>query len=92
MSKTLGCPKCGKTNCAVKDSRAGKAGTVRRRRLCASCGHRFTTYEWESNELSGLREMLSKFEAVQRHFESMAVHMAAMRPILDAIELPEDEP
>ena len=38
------CPVCGfKT--AVKDSRAREDGTVRRRRYCPECQHRFTTLE-----------------------------------------------
>ena len=40
------CPKCAQTNDKVIDSRAIRNGDViRRRRVCAQCGHRFTTYE-----------------------------------------------
>jgi transcriptional repressor NrdR len=40
------CPKCGKTEDKVIDSRASREGaTIRRRRECLACGHRFTTYE-----------------------------------------------
>src|SRR5947207_4696156 len=40
------CPKCGCQDDKVIDSRASKEGaTIRRRRECVSCGHRFTTYE-----------------------------------------------
>ena len=40
------CPKCGCQDDKVIDSRASREGaTIRRRRECLSCGHRFTTYE-----------------------------------------------
>jgi len=40
------CPKCGCQEDKVVDSRASREGaTIRRRRECAQCGHRFTTYE-----------------------------------------------
>ena len=40
------CPKCGVDDDKVLDSRAAREGAaIRRRRECAKCGHRFTTYE-----------------------------------------------
>ena len=40
------CPKCGCQEDKVIDSRASREGaTIRRRRECAKCDHRFTTYE-----------------------------------------------
>ncbi len=40
------CPKCGFQEDKVIDSRASRDGsTIRRRRECLSCEHRFTTYE-----------------------------------------------
>lgn len=40
------CPFCGKDDTQVKDSRASDdGGSIRRRRLCTSCGSRFTTFE-----------------------------------------------
>ena len=40
------CPKCGCQDDKVIDSRASREGaTIRRRRECARCAHRFTTYE-----------------------------------------------
>ena len=40
------CPKCGNQDDKVIDSRASKEGsTIRRRRECLACEHRFTTYE-----------------------------------------------
>ncbi|HZM02313.1 MAG TPA: transcriptional regulator NrdR [Candidatus Saccharimonadales bacterium] len=40
------CPKCGNQDDKVIDSRASREGsTIRRRRQCLQCQHRFTTYE-----------------------------------------------
>ena len=40
------CPKCGIDEDRVLDSRSARDGAaIRRRRECAKCGHRFTTYE-----------------------------------------------
>ncbi len=40
------CPKCGCQDDKVIDSRASREGAaIRRRRECAACGHRYTTYE-----------------------------------------------
>ncbi len=40
------CPKCGRQDDKVIDSRASREGaTIRRRRQCIGCGFRFTTYE-----------------------------------------------
>src|SRR6266849_766330 len=40
------CPKCAGQDDKVIDSRSSREGaTIRRRRECLACGHRFTTYE-----------------------------------------------
>ena len=40
------CPYCGSTNTQVKDSRPSEDHTaIRRRRVCADCSGRFTTFE-----------------------------------------------
>jgi transcriptional regulator NrdR family protein len=43
------CPACGCTRLDCKDSRPGRANpqdnSIRRRRVCAECGLRFTTHE-----------------------------------------------
>jgi transcriptional repressor NrdR len=42
----LRCPFCGELESQVKDSRPSEDGAaIRRRRLCPSCGGRFTTFE-----------------------------------------------
>ena len=61
------CPKCGAQDDRVVDSRASREGaTIRRRRECTICNHRFTTYEViEHDQLmvckrDGRREEFSK--------------------------------
>lgn len=42
----MDCPFCGSSDTQVKDSRPCEdGGAIRRRRLCSSCGARFTTFE-----------------------------------------------
>lgn len=50
----LACAKCGHCRSEVLDSRGTVGGDrIRRRRVCASCGHRWTTMEvavdWDSH-------------------------------------------
>jgi transcriptional repressor NrdR len=61
------CPKCGKSQDRVIDSREAREGaSIRRRRQCLSCDFRFTTYEEiEREELqvrkrNGARESFSR--------------------------------
>ena len=61
------CPKCGSQDDKVIDSRASREGaTIRRRRQCLKCDHRFTTYEEVEREglmvvkRDGRREEFSK--------------------------------
>lgn len=61
------CPKCGCQDDKVVDSRATREGaTIRRRRECIGCGHRFTTYEevehagWMILKRDGRHEEFSK--------------------------------
>lgn len=61
------CPKCGRVDDKVIDSRGSREGSViRRRRECLACSHRFTTYEEIEHEglmivkRDGRREEFSK--------------------------------
>lgn len=61
------CPKCGQQDDKVIDSRSSKEGsTIRRRRECLACAHRFTTYEEIEHEglmvikRDGRREQFSR--------------------------------
>jgi transcriptional repressor NrdR len=59
------CPACGASDTRVVDSRPAESNTsIRRRRECESCEHRFTTYERLEPQLmvlkrSGKREVFS---------------------------------
>jgi transcriptional repressor NrdR len=61
------CPKCGSQEDKVIDSRGAREGaTIRRRRECVTCGHRYTTYETIEKQalmvikLDGRREEFSR--------------------------------
>ena len=46
IMRGMRCPRCGNEKDKVLESRSNKDGsTIRRRRECLSCGHRFTSYE-----------------------------------------------
>ena len=66
-NRFMRCTKCGGINDKVVDSRESKDGlSVRRRRECLDCGHRFTTYEHlEHSDMrvvkrDGIREPFSR--------------------------------
>jgi transcriptional repressor NrdR len=60
------CPKCGVDDDKVLDSRSARDGAaIRRRRECASCGHRFTTYE----EIDRDEVLVVKRDGTRRTFE-----------------------
>ena len=59
------CPKCGCQDDKVIDSRASREGaTIRRRRECLKCSHRFTTYE----EVERARLMVLKRDGRREEF------------------------
>src|SRR5438552_13327746 len=59
------CPKCGCQDDKVIDSRASREGaTIRRRRECIRCKHRFTTYE----EVERARLMVLKRDGTREEF------------------------
>jgi transcriptional repressor NrdR len=41
----VNCPRCHSSTAILETRRAEGGGTLRRRRECTECGHRFTTYE-----------------------------------------------
>jgi transcriptional repressor NrdR len=59
------CPKCSRQDDKVIDSRSSREGaTIRRRRECITCGHRFTTYE----EVERARLMVLKRDGRREEF------------------------
>lgn len=77
------CKKCGGQNLYVIDSRPGWSRVgYRRRRECADCGERITTYEVMQEEyslilqskriLKQVKAMLEKYEKETREFEDSA--------------------
>ena len=70
------CPKCGVDDDKVLDSRAARDGAaIRRRRECAACGHRFTTYE----ELDRDEVQVIKSDGSRQPFDRSKVDKAIRR-------------
>ena len=60
------CPYCGETDDRVVDSRESRgATTIRRRRECAGCGRRYTTYE----EIEDIRFLVVKQDGSREEFD-----------------------
>ena len=76
--KDISCPRCQSDETAVKDSRIAN-GTRRRRRLCAICGHAFTTYEIPAETLEIIRSVMARF----KDFGGM---LDEMRKLADSID------
>lgn len=90
------CPFCSHNDSRVIDSRAVEDGiTIRRRRECPNCGHRFTTYEkYEETPLvvskkDGRRELFDAKKllgGLLKAFEKRPVSYEKVQEIADSIE------
>lgn len=65
--KGIPCPDCGSTYAEVKDTRHS-AGTIRRRRICASCNAIFTTRELSEVDVRRLRHAADTLARVRAFF------------------------
>jgi transcriptional repressor NrdR len=91
------CPYCGHLENRVVDSRLNKEYTItRRRRLCESCGRRFTTYERLEVTMpmlvkkDGRREAWDRAKVVhglQVACEKRPVSMARIEEFVDSLEM-----
>jgi transcriptional repressor NrdR len=92
------CPKCGNQDDKVIDSRASKEGsTIRRRRECLKCNHRFTTYEEIEHEglvivkRDGRREPFSKEKLLSGVRKACQKRPISPKVIEDLVEKIVDE-
>ena len=89
------CPKCGCQDDKVIDSRASREGaTIRRRRECIACSHRFTTYEEIERDAlmvvkrDGRREEFSRdklLSGLKKAFQKRPVSPQVIEDLLDKI-------
>ena len=89
------CPKCGCQEDKVIDSRASREGaTIRRRRECLGCSHRFTTYEEVEHEglmvlkRDGRREEFSReklLSGLKKACQKRPISLKAMDDLVDHI-------
>ena len=89
------CPKCGCQEDKVIDSRASREGaTIRRRRECTGCSHRFTTYEEVEHEglmvskRDGRREEFSREKllgGLKKACQKRPISLKAMDDLVDHI-------
>lgn len=93
----MNCPKCDDRNTRVIDSRfVPERNTVRRRRLCEQCEHRFTTYEMVEESFpmlikgDGRREAFNAAKTmagINRAIEKRPVTAEQVDSIIDYIEM-----
>lgn len=79
----MNCPHCGHESTKVSDSRLSDGGSsIRRRRLCENCGHRFTTFERMQMENLMVRKKDETIEAYSREKLERAILTACgKRPV-----------
>jgi len=90
------CPKCGNQEDRVIDSRSSKDGaSIRRRRECIGCQHRYTTYEVIERELVRVIKRDGRSEPFDRRkliggmikaCEKRPISIEAIEKAADAIE------
>ena len=89
------CPKCGDQDDKVIDSRSSREGaTIRRRRECTGCKHRFTTYEEVEHEglmvlkRDGRREEFSRdklFSGIKKACQKRPISPKTIDDLVDHI-------
>ena len=90
------CPKCNSLKSSVVDSRQAEDGnTIRRRRECENCHHRFTSYEKKKKKTlvvvkkDGTREQFSRekiFNGIIRSAQKRPVSSADIDEVVNRIE------
>ncbi len=81
------CPKCSCQDDKVIDSRASREGaTIRRRRQCTQCEHRFTTYE----EIEREELMVVKRDGRRESFSRDKLHSGLKKAFQKRPVSPED--
>ena len=88
------CPQCATSATRVIDSRDLESGsTIRRRRECEACGHRFTTYERpEGARLVVVKRDGSREDFVREKLRAGLLKALQKRPVtLDRVEAAVDE-
>ncbi|MBE6655988.1 MAG: transcriptional repressor NrdR [Ruminococcaceae bacterium] len=77
------CPSCGFSDSRVLDSRPTEEGnSIRRRRECAECGKRFTTYEViETTPITVIKKDGSREYFDRNKLEAGIMHACQKRPV-----------
>lgn len=82
------CPQCGEKKDKIKvvDSRPTEAGSIRRRRECETCGHRFSTTE----ALDTTNSKVIKRDATRQKFDTQKLR-ASIEVVTDKLAIPDDQ-
>ena len=93
MVNTVRCPFCNQDNSKVVDSRPVEdTNSIRRRRMCESCGKRFTTYEKvETIPLSVIKKDQTREQYDRAKIQDGILRACYKRPIpIEKIEMTMD--
>ena len=74
------CPYCGDADTRVIDSRPAE-NSIRRRRQCAACGKRFTTYE----KVETIPMMIVKKDSTRELYDRSKIEAGLVRPTIHAV-------
>ena len=90
------CPRCQQPTRVLESRRAEDGAATRRRRVCAGCGHRFTTYERRDRDPAfvikrdGSRQRFDRTKlraALLRSTHKRQVDAAEVEALVDRVEL-----
>lgn len=82
------CPRCGSTHSKVIDSRSAKdGGTIKRRRECLDCRHRYTTIESIQGEDLPVRKKDGSIEEFDKVKIKLSILKAIEKRSVDAEQL-----
>lgn len=71
------CPNCKGNSGQVLDSRLNSEGTIRRRRVCNTCLHRFTTFEATDEMIKALRRVAKMRQMLLNMQDQITLALAA---------------
>lgn len=82
------CPFCGASDSSVKDSRVSDdESTIKRRRVCAACGARFTTFERVELRHLMVKKRDGSMEPFVREKLAHSLHMALRKRPVDSNQI-----
>ncbi len=90
VSRRMPCPSCEHQFSGVTDSRGTSGGWQRRRRVCLSCGHRWTTMEVPTELVTVFPKMIERMRAMRDELTAILGDAEETKSTLEGIDASED--